>query len=233
MITTWTVLRVRPASVTAPWTPEGATWWQAGHSSAGTAQAPAADGQWWSVLATWEDVHAAAGPPPTEDLDVWHLLLEPVSMHGEVVLQDGAPPFDGLPDAAELAGPTAVITVAGPSPDVAREREFFRRFGHVSRDIARAQGHLLSLISAPVAPGPVLTLSVWTDLGSAVDWAYTTSLPHARAVPRQRAHGLVSTSGSVRCAVLSSGGALGELGNPLAGVQLTSGVGSRAAGSCR
>lgn len=219
MIVTWTVLHVRTGAPVAPWSPDGAAWWQAGRSSPGTAQAPDATGAWWSLLATWDDPELVAqGPPVVEGVDIWHVVLQPVSAHGDVVLAGGARPFDDLPSTGVLDGVAALLTVAGPSPDDGREREFFRRFTHVSRDIARAPGHLVSLVQAPAAgTGPVLTLSVWRDLAAATDWAYVRSRPHASAVPRQRAHRLVETSGSLRCAVLFSGGDLAELGDPLAG----------------
>jgi heme-degrading monooxygenase HmoA len=225
MFVTWTVLRPRASTPTAPWTPAGASWWQAGHSSPGRAQAPQSNGAWWSVVATWDDADSAgAGPPRTADLDAWHVVLEPVSWHGDVGLADGTRPFDGVPTGRRVEGAVALLTVAGASRDSGREREFFRRFGHVSRDIGRAPGHLLSLVHAPAqAPdgGPVLTFSAWENLAAGLDWAYATSRPHVSALTRQASHRLVERSGSVRCAVRSSSGTLGDLGNPLAHVRGT------------
>lgn len=221
MFLTWTVLRIRPGTPVVPWTPAGAAWWQAGHSSPGAASPPDADGTWWSLLATWDDAEQAAhGPPTVEGVDTWHVVVEPVSTHGDVVLAGGARPFDDLPpNSHELQGVAALLTVAGPSPDDGREREFFRRFMSVSRDISRAPGHLVSLVQAPpTGSGPVLTFSVWRDLAAATDWAYTRSRPHTSAVSRQRSHRLVETSGSLRCAVVSSYGTLGDRDDPLAGV---------------
>ncbi|MCW2607112.1 MAG: hypothetical protein JWO60_1805 [Frankiales bacterium] len=223
---TWTVLRCRRPPSTAPWSPVGASWWEAGHGSPGRAQPPPADGSWWSVLATWPDPGtAAAGPPSDDDVDAWHVVLEPVSAHGDVVLAGGARPFEVASGAPPLAGPVALVTVAGASADDGREREFFRRFLHVSRDLGGAAGHLLSLVHVPAdAPDrrPVLTLSVWQDVASAVDWAYSGSRPHTSAVARQGSHRLVRTSGSVRCAVRSSTGSLGAQGDPLAGLLVRS-----------
>ncbi len=222
MQVTWTVLRMSSPSALSPWKPVGASWWQAGHSSPGNAQAPVPDGCWWSVVATWDAARPAPeGPPGRNGTDVWHVVLEPASSHGAVVLAEGARPFDALPPGEQVEGPAALITVAGRSPDDGREREFFRRFMHVSRDIARAPGHVMSLVHAPASDpeaGPVLTFSIWEDLTSGLDWAYSRSRPHTSAVARQRAHGLVQTSGSVRCAVRSSRGTLGDLGDPLAAV---------------
>ena len=217
MLLTFTVLRARTAAAVPPWIPESASWCQVGHSSAGSAQPPETDGTWWSVLAGWDDAEAAgARPRTTADVDAWHVVLEPVSAQGEVVLGDGTRPFDGLDGTAALAGPAVLITVAGVSPDEGREREFFRRFVHVSREISSAPGHLVSLVQAPVAgPGPVLTFSAWEELGAGLDWAYQRSRPHPSAVTRQRSHGLVRTSGSVRCAVVASSGPLGDVDDPL------------------
>jgi heme-degrading monooxygenase HmoA len=223
MLVTWTTLRARTPVPGPPWVPTDATWWHAGHSSPGTAQPPAADGAWWSVVATWDDdLTAAAARPDGDDVEAWHVVLEPVSVNGDVVLPEDARPFDGLTGKGRLDGPAALITVAGRSPDGGREREFFRRFMHVSRDIGGAPGHVVSLVQAPAVDpeaGPVLTFSVWRDVAAGLDWAYSRSRPHTSAVLRQRSHGLVATSGSVRCAVRSSAGTLGDLGDPLAGLR--------------
>lgn len=153
VLTTWTVLRSEVPTASCPWTPDGASWWQAGHSSEGRAEAPAADGRCWSVLATWDDpAAAAAGPPDADGVEVWHAVLEASSAHGDVVLAGGARPFDGLVGAPPPEGPVALVTVAGSSADDGREREFFRRFLHASRDVAGAPGHLLSLVRRRSAP---------------------------------------------------------------------------------
>lgn len=219
MLVTWTVMYVTKPVATAPWTPADATWWQAGHSSPGRAQAPEPDGRWWSVVATWTDLTSAqAGPSAAEDVQTWHAVMMASSSHGDLVLADGARPFDELESGPAPVGPVALITVAGRSRDDGREREFYRRFLHVTRDVGRAPGHLMSLVHAPVgAPqaGPVLTFSVWEDLRAGLDWAYEHSRPHFSAVMRQREHHLVEVSGSVRCGLVSSRGTLGDLGHPL------------------
>jgi heme-degrading monooxygenase HmoA len=195
---------------------------KAGHSSKGSAQPSASDGVWWSVVATWDDADSAeGGPPQAEDVDAWHVVLQPVSAHGDVVLAGGARPFDALATAGRVEGAAALITVAGRSPDDAREREFFRRFMHVSRDVGHAPGHVVSLVQASAhAPDevPLLTFSVWQDLTAGLDWAAAGS-PHSAAVARQQSRRLVETSGSVRCAVRSSSGTLGDRGDPLAGLR--------------
>jgi heme-degrading monooxygenase HmoA len=223
MLVTWTVLRARTSLSQPPWLPIGACWSTAGHSSPGSARPPASDGVWWSVVATWDEADSAGvGPIDQEEIDAWHVVLHPVSSHGTLVLADEARPFDSLTSGRRLEGPAALITVAGRSPDDGREREFFRRFMHVSRDIGGAPGHVASLVHSPVTDpeaGPVLTFSAWKDLDAGLDWAYARSKPHASAVRRQRSHGLVQTSGSLRCAVLSSRGTLGGLGDPLAGLR--------------
>lgn len=220
VLVTWTVLQASGPLPAPPWTPVGAAWWQAGRSSPGRAQAPEPDGRWWSVVATWDDpAEARVGPPPAEGVRAWHATLDARSAHGDLVLDDGAQPFDALRPGSPPEGPAALITVAGASSDEGREREFVRRFRHVSRDVDRAPGHLLSLVQAPVGEaqtGPVLTFSCWTDLDAGLDWAYTSSRAHPSAVARQREHRLVVTSGSVRCAVVASRGTLGDRGDPLA-----------------
>jgi len=62
----------------------------------------------------------------------------------------------------------------------------------------------------------VLTFSAGDDLSCALAWAYGQP-GHAAAVARQRTARLVASSGSLRCAVLSSAGTLGDRGDPLAG----------------
>ena len=220
MLVTWTVLRVRAGAQSPPWTPAGASWWQAGYSSPGAAQPPENDGVWWSVLAGWYDAAAASAEPRTaEDVDAWHVVLEPLSAHGDVVLSGGIRPFDDLLGGATPHGPAVLITVAGSSADEGREREFFRRFMHVSREIGSAPGHVVSMVQAPVTGsdgGTVLTFSAWETLDAGLDWAYHRSRPHPSAVTRQRSHGLVLASGSIRCAVRASSGSLGDAGDPLA-----------------
>ena len=197
-----------------PWSPEGASWWQAGPTGAGRAEPP--DGRWWAVLATWPDRAAAEpGPPPADGTDAWHVVLEAASSRGDAVLAGGARPFAAVPAQGRVEGTAAVLTLAQLGQDDAREREFFRRFMHLGRGMGAAAGHLVSMVQAP-SDGAVLTFSVWDDLAAALDWSYAQP-QHAGAVARQRAHRLVEASGFLRCAVLSSSGRLGDLADPLAG----------------
>jgi hypothetical protein len=62
----------------------------------------------------------------------------------------------------------------------------------------------------------VLTFSAWRTLRDAVTWAYHRP-EHAATVRRQEEHGLVTGSGFLRCAVLSSSGTLRGT-DPLAGL---------------
>lgn len=215
MIVTWTVLRTSRPTPDVPWQPDGAAWWQAGPTGPGRAEPPAPGGRWWCVLATWPDRAAAAGPAPRDGVAVWHVVLEAAAYRGGAALAGGARPFDDLRPDADVEGAAAVVTLAQPATDAAREREFFRRFLHLGRGVGQAPGHLASMVQAP-ADGAVLTCSAWRDLGSALDWAYA-SPQHAGAVARQRSHGLVEASGFLRCAVLASAGALGDVPDPLAG----------------
>lgn len=220
MLVTWTTLR-SPGPVTrVPWQPRGARWWQAGPSSPGRAEPPRADGSWWSVLASWDDGDAAAaGPGARDGLDAWHVVLAPACYRGDAVLAGGARPFDAVPAAGRVHGAAALVTLAGPGADAAREREFFRRFMHLSRAVPGAAGHVAALVQAP-ADGALLTFSAWRSLDDALGWAYAQP-QHAGAVARQAAHRLVRTSGFLRCAVLSSAGTLGDAPDPLAGLRGT------------
>lgn len=222
MYVTWTVMHMTTPTAAAPWTPTDATWSLAGRSSPGRAQAPEPDGLWWSVIATWADpTGATAGPPPSDDVQTWHVVMTAASSHGDLTLADGARPFEQLREGPAPVGPVALITVAGDSRDDGREREFARRFQYVARDVGRAPGHLVSLVQAPArAPGagPILVFSAWRDLRAGLDWAYESSSPHRSAVARQRQHRLVELSGSLRCGIVSSRGALGDLADPLAGM---------------
>lgn len=220
MFVTWTVMHMATPTAAAPWTPADAIWSLAGRSSPGRAQAPEPDGLWWSVIATWADpTGATVGPPPSDDVRTWHVVMAAFSSHGDLALADGARPFDELSEGPAPVGPVALLTVAGDSRDLGREREFSRRFQYVARDVGRAPGHLVSLVQAPdKAPeaGPILVFSAWRDLRAGLDWAYESSRPHRSAVARQRAYQLVELSGSLRCGIVSSRGALGDLADPLA-----------------
>ena len=214
MIVTWTVLRTARPQPSVPWQPDGASWWQAGPSGAGRAEPP--DGRWWSVLATWPDrARAEQAPAAGDDLDAWHVVLEAAAFRGDAVLAGGARPFAAVPGDGRVQGTAAVLTLAQPGPDSAREREFFRRFLHLGRGVQQAPGHLVATIQAP-EDGAVLTCSVWQDVEAALDWAYAQP-QHAGAVARQTAHRLVEASGFLRCAVLSSRGTLGDRPDPVAG----------------
>lgn len=216
MILTWTVLRSRRPVTSVPWQPSGASWWQAGRSGAGRAEAPPVEGIWWSALATWDSLDAArAGTRVEADAEAWHVVLEAASFRGSAVLAGGARPFDGLPESGQVQGAAAVVTFAGLGRDGAREREFFRRFLHLGREVAKAPGLLAASYQAP-EDGAVLTFSIWDEVSRAQDWAYVQP-QHAAVIARQRAHRLVQASGFLRCAVLSSSGAVGELPDPVAG----------------
>ncbi|WP_336923479.1 antibiotic biosynthesis monooxygenase [Aquipuribacter sp. SD81] len=215
MLLTCTVLRPDPPAAVVPWEPVGATWWQAGRSSDGRSRVPDPDGRVRSVLAIWRhEDDALTGPPVTAGVERWHAVLDVRSSHGDVVMAGGARPFDGLVAGPAPAGAVALVTVAGSSADEGREREFARRFQHVGRDLARAPGHLLTLVHSPTGTtsiGPVVVLSVWRDLAAGLHWAYTGSRPHTAAVARQADARLVGVSASLRCAVVSSRGSLGGL----------------------
>ncbi len=222
MLVTWTALELDAASHGCPWTPAGATWWQAGAGGPGTAQMPTFDGRWWSVVATWDDADGdlAARPPDLPAASAWHVVLEPASYRGDAVLAGGAQPFAELPPRGKVAGAAAVVTLAGLGPDAARTGEFFDRFVSLGRAVQDAPGHRAALVQAP-QDGAVLTFSAWASLRDAVTWAYhrppsTVDDAHRDTVRRQEEHSLVATSGFLRCAVRSSTGEL-RGSDPLAG----------------
>ncbi len=221
---TWTVLESTAPKGLCPWTPSGAAWWTSGHSSPGTPQAPVDEGRWWSVLAGWHDLHhAQASPPSAAGVTSWHVLLQPMSVHGDVRLGGRGRLLVGPDPDVAPPGAVAAITVAGASRDESRQREFVRRFMHASRDVREATGHVMSMVQAPAVDpdaGPVLTFSVWQDLNALRDWAYVRSRPHSSAVTRQREHQLVEYSRSLRCVVLASNGTLAGRANPLAALTL-------------
>ena len=215
---TWTTLELTGPAPDCPWIPAGATFVQAGHAAAGTADVPAFDGLWWSVLATWPDAEQAraAAPGPVQGVrQAWHVSLEAVSFRGDALLSGGAQPFADLPARGKVAGAAAVITLAGLGTDAERTGEFLDRVGHLSSDVRSAAGHRAALVQAP-ADGAVLTFSAWRTLRDAVTWAYHRP-DHAQTVARQHEHQLLATSGFLRCAVLSSAGTLADT-DPLAGL---------------
>ncbi len=217
MLITWTALELTRPRSTAPVLPEGATYAQAGQAGAGTAEVPSFDGRWWSVLATWDDASAeqAAAAPRSDDVHAaWHVVLAPASYRGDAVLAGGARPFDGLPRRGKVAGAAAVITLAGLGRDPERTGEFFERFVDLGRSVGTAPGHRAALVQAP-EDGAVLTFSAWDRLRDAVTWAYHRP-EHARTVARQEEHGLLASTGFLRCAVLTSSGTLHGT-DPLAG----------------
>ena len=218
MHVTWTALELSAPAQACPWTPDGASFSQAGHGTAGTAEIPSFDGSSWSVLATWEDAAQAWAAAPTAVQGVraaWHVVLEPVSYRGDAVLAGGARPFDLRPRRGKVAGAAAVITLAGIGADPARTGEFFERFAHLGQDVQSAPGHRAALVQAP-ADGAVLTFSAWRTLRDAVTWAYSRP-DHAQTVRRQEEHALLDTTGFLRCAVVASAGTLGTT-DPLAGL---------------
>jgi heme-degrading monooxygenase HmoA len=179
---------------------------------------PSFDGASWSVIATWQDAASAQAAAPVAVDGVrsaWHVVLEPVSFRGDAVLSAGARPFSELPPRGKVAGAAAVITLAGMGPDPARTGEFLERFPQLGRNVRSAPGHRAALVQAP-ADGAVLTFSAWSTLRDAVTWAYHRP-DHAETVRRQEEHGLLATSGFLRCAVVASAGTLGDT-DPLAGL---------------
>ena len=215
MHVTWTALELAEPSAACPWTPDGATWWQAGQGADGVAAVPSFEGRWWSVVATWDDPRAAAVVPPAALGSAWHVVLDPVSFRGDAVLAGGARPFAPLPDRGKVAGAAAVVTLAGLGPDPQRTGEFFERFVGLGQDVQTAPGGRAALVQAP-EDGAVLTFSAWATLRDAVTWAYHRPT-HAATVARQEEHPLVTTSGFLRCAVRSSSGTLRGT-DPLAGL---------------
>ena len=218
MYLTWTALHLAEPSPVCPWEPSGAGFTQSGQAAAGTAQIPDFTGSWWSVLAVWDDARAAAHARPPDDERLraaWHVVLQPASYRGDAVLANGARPFDRVPRRGKVAGAAAVITLAGLGPDAPRAAEFFERFAVLGADVRRAPGHRAALVQAP-EDGAVLTLSAWRSLRDAVTWAYHRP-DHAGTVRRQESHGLLDTTGFLRCAVVSSSGTLAGT-DPLAGL---------------
>ncbi len=217
MLVTWTALELCRPRATCPWLPDGATYVQAGQAGAGTAEMPSFAGTWWSVLATWDDADAeqAAAHPVGDDVRAaWHVVLAPVAYRGDAVLAGGARPFAVLPARGKVQGAAAVITLAGTGRDPARTSEFFERFVVLGRAVQTAPGHRAALVQAP-EDGAVLTFSAWESLRDAVTWAYHRP-DHAATVARQEEHGLLPSSGFLRCAVVSSSGTLSGT-DPLAG----------------
>ena len=214
MIVSWTAVQPDGPTPTCPWEPQGATFTQAGHASPGLVGMPVFDGTWWSVLSTWPDRHAAQAAAPA--VPAWHVVLEAVSFRGDAVLGGGAMPFASLPEKGKVTGAAAVVTLAGLGTDRARTSEFLERVVSLGQDVASAPGHRASIVQAPT-DGAVMTFSAWATLRDAVTWAYHQPA-HAATLARQEEHGLLETGGFLRCAVLSSHGSLGGVGDPLAGL---------------
>lgn len=215
---TWTALRSREPRATSPWQPSGAVFDQSGLSAAGRADLASIDGRWWSVLAVWDEEDSARSAAPDQDevdAEVWHVVLQPASYRGDAALSGGQRPFDGLPDRGRTTGASAVVTLAGLSADAARTGEFFERFVELGEDVAQAPGNRATLVQA-ADDGAVLTFSAWATLRDAVTWAYHRP-QHAATVRRQEEHGLLATTGFLRCAVVHSSGTLGDVPDPLAG----------------
>ena len=216
MLVTWTAIELAEPSAACPWAPAGARFTQAGQAGDARAEVPSFTGRWWSVLAVWDD-DAPPAPPPTGEgvRAAWHVTLQPVSSRGDAVLSGGARPFDALPARGKVAGAAAVITLAGLGRDPWRAGEFFDRFARLGAHVEGADGHLAALVQAP-EDGAVLTFSAWRTLRDAVTWAYHRP-DHAETVARQEGHGLLDTTGFLRCAVVGSSGSL-RGSDPLAGL---------------
>lgn len=218
MLVTWSLLELRDPAVACPWAPLGATFHQSGHAAGTTAAVPAFDGRWWSVLGVWDDEQLARDSAPGHDDGLaawWHVVLQPVSYHGDALLSGGARPFDDLPPRGRVEGAAAVVTLAGLSSDPERSGEFFERFTPLGQAVQSAEGSLAALIQAP-DDGAVLTFSAWRTLRDAVTWAYHRP-EHAATVARHAEHRLLDRTGFLRCAVVHSSGTLAGR-DPLAGL---------------
>lgn len=221
MYLSWTAIEAAEPVGECPWLPTGAVFAQAGHSGAGRAEVPDFTGRWWSVLAVWDDPASAVaageealGRTGPASYDAWHVTLEAATYRGDAVLSGGATPFAALPPRGKVGGAAVVITLAGFHDDPARTEEFLTRVGHLGHDVEQAPGRLAALVQAP-ADGAVLTFSAWESLRHAVTWAYHRP-EHAATVRRHEEHGLLATTGFLRCAVLDSRGTLAGT-DPLAG----------------
>ena len=218
MLVTWSAVELAEPQDAPPALPGAAVFAQAGQGAAGVADVPAFDGRWWSLLAVWDDDDRAVAEQPPAGAGVraaWHVVLRPVSYRGDAALSGGARPFDALPRRGKVAGAAAVVTLAGLGPDPARTGEFFERFTGLGRGVRSAPGALAALVQAP-PDGAVLTFSAWRTLRDAVTWAYHRP-DHASTVARHEEHGLLETTGFLRCAVLGSTGTLHGT-DPLAGL---------------
>ena len=222
MYASWTALELAVPSARCPWSPEGATYSQAGHAGPGVAELPDFSGVWWSVLALWDDAEAARAAAPQRDGSIaaaWHVTLHAVSYRGDAHLTGGTRPFDALPARGKVKGASAVITLAGAGPDPERTAEFLERFAELGRRVRDADGHRASMVQA-ADDGAALTFSAWETLRHAVTWAYHGPGDHAATVRRHEAHPLLAHTGFLRCAVLSSSGTLNGT-DPLAGLSGT------------
>jgi heme-degrading monooxygenase HmoA len=219
MHVTWTTFQLDTPTPICPWVPVGARFTQAGYSGAGPFPVSSFDGRWWSVLAVWDDERIArsSGPAPGDVAgSAWHVVLEPVSYHGDASLSGGARPFDGLPRTGKTEGASVVITLAGLGGAGPKAAEVFKRFLSLGRDVAQAPGYRAGIIQSPPS-GALLTFTAWETLRDAVTWAYHRP-EHTAAVRRQQEHKLLETTGFLRCAVRSSSGTLGLMADPLAGL---------------
>ena len=210
-------MRLREGATACPWQPAGARWSQSAHAGAGRVELPSFDGRWWSVLAVWDDDPGAQDWPVADETveSGWHVVLAPAAFRGDAALSGGARPFAELPTAGKVTGAAAVVTLAGTGPDPVRTQEFLSRVVELGAQVRDAPGHRASLVQAP-PDGAVMTFSAWASLRDALTWAYQRP-QHAGAVQRQQEHQLLATSGFLRCAVLSSHGAL-HGSDPLAGL---------------
>lgn len=217
MYVTWTVLQLAKPAEACPWVPAGAIHAQAGHTSTVRAEVPDFRGDWWAVCAVWDSRSDAQQPPPMGVdgvLERWHVVLEPAGYKGDATMVGGVTPFVDV-ERGRVLGAAAVITLAGLHEDPGRLGEFLERFSRHGHELADVDGYRVAMVQSALE-GAVLTFSAWETLRSAVTLAYHRP-SHAETVRRHQEHGLVSQSGFLRCAVLSTTGTLCG-SDPLAGL---------------
>jgi hypothetical protein len=175
--------------------PDRATYWHPGVWATPDASGlPVPDLRSWTVLATWDDradwEAALDGPGPWQDTaEAWSALLVagptrdlPAAARWAEGRSD--PPF-GSPTRTAPAGPTAVVTTVGLSPDdLGAVLRFIADVQHVVRTLADTPGSLgYRLASAEHFPSQVdaFTFSLWSSARAARAWAYSAGV-HARAM---------------------------------------------------
>jgi len=155
-----------------------------------------------ALLAAWHE-NAPKVPLRFPMVERWHGVFDPVHIDGTI---DGRQPVTARAQTPSTAQPGAILTYARGNRHPVR---FLRHTNQVVEHLHRHDGVSMAAgLTRPGGPSTVVfsTLSCWTDLGQALEFAYRACAPHAEAIQLARAGHYGSELFFARLALVSSEG---------------------------